>query len=54
MLTIAVRYLGWREENLEDLEEDLRGNASRAKLKILLGWTQRNPEGNPRYVSSKP
>ena len=51
MKTIAIQYLGFSDEQLEDLDEDLRGNVARAKFKILNGWHQRNPEGNPRYVS---
>ncbi len=51
MSTIALQFLEVSNEQLEDLEEDLRGNVARAKFKILLGWYQRNPEGNPRLVS---
>ena len=49
---IAVQYLGYRDEEIEELQEDFPGNTSRVKFKILNGWVQRNPEGDPRCVSN--
>ncbi len=51
MKTIALQFLETPVEKLDDLDEDLRGNVAHAKFKILNGWHQRNPEGNPRFVS---
>ncbi len=51
MKIIALQYLETPIEKLEDVEEDLKGNVAYAKVKILIGWHQRNPEGNPRHVS---
>ncbi len=36
---------------LETIEEDQGRNIQRAKFKVLNGWLQQNPEGNPRLVS---
>ena len=52
LYTIAIRYLGYNDEGLQDLAEGLRSNVDGIKFKVLLGWYQRNPEGNPRYVST--
>ncbi len=50
--TIAIQFLGYSDEEIEELQEDFPGNTGRVKFKILNGWVRRNPEGNPRYVST--
>ena len=48
---IAIRFLGYRDEEIDELQEDFPGNTGRVKFEILNGWVRRNPEGDPRYVS---
>ncbi len=47
---IAIQFLNYRDEEIETLKEELLGNIDRVKFKLLNGWVQRNPEGNPRHV----
>ena len=50
--TIAIEFLGYCIEEIEDLQEKHRGNIDRVKFDILNGWAKRHPEGNQRYVSA--
>ena len=48
--TIAIEFLGYSIEEIEELQESHRGSISRVKLDILKGWLHRHPQGNPREV----
>ncbi len=47
---IAIEFLGYTDEEIEELEESYPRNIDRVKYKILNGWVMKNPR-NPRYVS---
>ena len=49
--TIAIEFLGYSIEEIEELQESHRGNINRVKFDILNGWLRKHPEGNPREVS---
>ncbi len=48
---IAIQFLGYSIEEIEELQESHRGNIDRVKFDILNGWLRKHPEGNPRKVS---
>ncbi len=50
-VTIAIQFLGYHIEEVEELEQAHRGQIDRVKFKILNGWLQQHPERNARYVS---
>ncbi len=50
---IAVQFLGYNVEEIEDMQESHRNNTSRVKFDILNGWLRMNPEGNPRHVRDR-
>ncbi len=49
--TIAIKFLGYSEDEIEEIQESHKGNLDKVKLMILNGWLLRNTVGNPRYVS---
>ena len=48
--TIAIEFLNYSIEEIDELKETKGGEINRVKFEIFNGWVKKNPDGNPRHV----